>query len=119
MKKYNLLVLILLVSIYGFSQNTHSVSVAINQSEGCIGALALNVHENVKIWPNPAGSTITLELPYPTAEIQIMDAAGKMVISSSWVKAEPAIDISHLPAGLYHINVSHEMGTKKFKIVLK
>lgn len=119
MKKYNLLALILLVSIYGYSQNTHSVGVAINQPEGCISALGLNIHEKVKVWPNPAGSTITLELPYATAEIQIIDATGKMVFSSSWDESKPAIDVSHLPAGLYHINVSHEAGAKKLKIILK
>ena len=65
-----------------------------------------NEHE-LKIYPNPATRTITLKLhdDLASGEMKIMNIAGKLILTSVLKSAEPIIDISGLPKGIYFLEV--------------
>jgi hypothetical protein len=65
-------------------------------------------HENeLKIYPNPASTTITVKLRdgFVKGEMKIMNVAGKPVLTYVLESTEPTIDISGLPKGIYFLEV--------------
>jgi hypothetical protein len=66
----------------------------------------------LRIWPNPAQQTITLDLsdPSPT-EIIIVDQAGATIVSTKTNTQIMQIDVSQWSVGTYTINISQEKQT--------
>ena len=65
-------------------------------------------HENeIKIYPNPAATTITVKLHdgFVKGEMKITNIAGKPVLTSVLESAKSTIDISGLPKGVYFLEV--------------
>lgn len=68
-----------------------------------------------QLYPNPAGKVIHIDLPglLPGAGIEITDVTGKVLMNSIF---RQSIDISTLPAGVYHLRVLNgdKTGVKGF-----
>ena len=61
------------------------------------------MQQNVKVYPNPAGSHVNIGLEGRGA-VDIMDATGK-TISAGEVDLSAALDISDLPSGIYRMRI--------------
>jgi len=75
--------------------------------------------ENFSVYPNPASSIITIESKkYQDLSIRIVDVLGREVIESTKyeVLGIKNIDVSHLPSGMYIIQLQNKTGvvSKKF-----
>jgi len=80
----------------------------------------------LNIYPNPANSTINIELgniPTENLQLKAVDLAGRVVLEKSWNKTNISknlsIDVSHLINGIYQItvNTASERTSKSFIIV--
>ena len=68
-------------------------------------------------YPNPTRGKLNLINPFDYFLIQIYDQKGRLVHSLNLVENQNAIDIGHLPTGMYLINASGSHGNKHFKII--
>ena len=71
----------------------------------------------VKVYPNPTSGKLKIE--NGTSEIEdvaIYDIFGKIQKIENW-KTENTIDISHLPAGVYFVKISTEVGEVTRKVL--
>lgn len=61
----------------------------------------------IALWPNPASNQLTIALPgsTQTADVQIFDGQGRMVINSLVSSTTQAIDITAMEAGVYTVRV--------------
>ncbi len=105
MRKYKLLLLLLLCSLhFVFTQNTRVVE---NSFE-----TATTVHQKIKIFPNPAKNVVNiLNLKNsPKATIKISDLSGNVLINHQWAirKNALSIPIPNLNAGIYLIRIESE-----------
>jgi hypothetical protein len=71
--------------------------------------------------PNPTTGRVTLRRPMETqslATIIIYDLQGRQVHQSEETQPEPELDLSHLPRGLYHVNITtgHQNTTHRLLI---
>jgi hypothetical protein len=78
------------------------------------------------VYPNPGDGRFTLSIPGNTdgeADISVLDGFGKIIHSVRWSVYEGItvneLDLTHLPGGVYHINIrkGDMMQTKKVVIV--
>jgi hypothetical protein len=78
------------------------------------------------VYPNPGDGRFTLSIPGDTdgeADISVLDGFGKLVHTVRWSVYEGItvneLDLTHLPGGVYHINIrkGDMMQTKKVVIV--
>jgi hypothetical protein len=78
------------------------------------------------VYPNPGDGRFTLSIPGDTdgeADISVLDGFGKLIHSVRWSVYEGItvneLDLTHLPGGVYHINIrkGDMMQTKKVVIV--
>jgi photosystem II stability/assembly factor-like uncharacterized protein len=75
--------------------------------------------DNVVLYPNPASSELSIEVPYPIeADIRVFDITGKLVIYQPDVQVveRHSLAISALQTGTYFMRVNSSRGsvTKKF-----
>jgi len=80
--------------------------------------------ELVSVFPNPVNDAFTLSGHAPAnhmVTIKMMETTGKLLLQEQW--QQPAgsfirtVSISHLPAGVYWLQVDDAVKTKKIKIV--
>lgn len=75
-------------------------------------------NNNVKVYPNPATSTITISLnKYSNnASIDIYNTTGQVVYTSAMQSKTQSVDISNLASGMYYLSVSNDntRGLQKF-----
>lgn len=109
----------LLFTIQGFSQNTHAVTVAVNQGEGCPVIDAIETSELFQVFPNPASSSITIQAEIQSANLRLVDIQGKEVRSNKFLKGRLTMDIEGLPKGIYVLFLDHENGSDKIKIKIQ
>ena len=73
----------------------------------------------MKIYPNPAGSWLTIQLSSSaTGQATIYDVIGKTVVQTELQNSRQTIDVSGLPEGLYFVRltVGNKSVTKKIII---
>jgi len=76
--------------------------------------------KEIKIYPNPATTAITIECPgQPAPRLIIYDPAGKMLLERTLNEDRNMIDISELAEGLYLLQLAGEQGTVWQKLVKK
>jgi len=79
--------------------------------------------EMVKILPNPTNGEVTVVIPDGlTAEIQVFDSSGKLVVlykKSNSTSGNFKIDLSDRPTGLYtfYLNVNSQVFSRKVSLV--
>lgn len=79
--------------------------------------LEANLGKLVKIYPNPARSTIRLESKgLQVKEVQVFDALGKLLFHLKETTEE--IDVSRLANGIYILGISTEQGYFKRRLVV-
>lgn len=66
-----------------------------------------------KFYPNPVGNMLLVNIEYP-AQIQILDAAGLIKISTGLNKGINAIDCSNLPKGNYLLKLAPSQSSRGF-----
>lgn len=79
----------------------------------------------IVIFPNPVTGALTIkydisDMEYEMSDIQIFDVMGRTVNLQSEIanrKSEIVIDISHLPSGVYFLNIKTDRGILSRKVV--
>jgi hypothetical protein len=92
----------------------------IMQSVTATNALSLedNTIAKVKLYPNPASNSIQFA-NVQDATIMITDVTGKVVLQSAGVDENSIINVSHLNAGIYLVNIKNELMNETVKFVKK
>ncbi len=88
---------------------------------GTAGVNDLISENNVKIYPNPATSQFTIELPKTMkAEIRVFDITGKLLIfeADALISNKHTVDISTLTTGTYFVRLNSEEGTATKKLLI-
>ena len=78
-----------------------------------------SILNNVKYFPNPATTSVTLQLQEPISEIIIIQSDGKVVKRFENVPAgEMHVDLSGLSEGFYLIRFRKENGVANGKLIV-
>lgn len=87
------------------------------------GTVSTNNFElaNVKVYPNPASDFLQVELPegMENAMIQIVDAAGRVILTHEAKNVENTIAVNNLKAGTYFVNIQNNSQRITRNIVIK
>ena len=78
-------------------------------------ATSETVMENFRLYPNPANSSVTVELPqgFPAGEdchVAVLDAVGHEVMRRQATGGRCQLDVGGLPAGVYFVTFSTHPG---------
>jgi hypothetical protein len=77
------------------------------QATGAGGLNTDNTLEQLlKVYPNPAKEHVIIESPYQLAQVRLTDLTGKVVALYKSVGDKTKIELSHLPAGLYFLELT-------------
>ena len=72
------------------------------------------MNENFSLYPNPAGSSITVTAPAPLSTIVISDLMGRKVLEAANNTCKATISLEHLQPGVYMVKIN---GNKVYKLV--
>ena len=61
---------------------------------------------DVKIYPNPSNSTITISMPILNCSVNLFDATGRIIYSFVNSKLSTEMDISYLANGVYYFEIN-------------
>jgi hypothetical protein len=75
--------------------------------------------ENLRYYPNPVSSTVTILNSEPIEKIAIMNMLGQVIFSKKDANLTVAIDVSSFASGSYFMKVETEFGSKVVKLVKK
>jgi len=70
----------------------------------------------VSIYPNPTSSDVVINFPSNSASIEVMDATGK-VVSTSTITTGGKVTLADFNRGIYYIRLNTENGTSIHKVV--
>lgn len=70
----------------------------------------------VKVYPNPTLDVVTIDFPYNSAVVKVIDAQGKM-ISESVIVSGQDVSLMNCERGLYYFTVTTESGSSIHKVV--
>ena len=77
----------------------------------CTGTSNLEKHNQMRLFPNPSSTTVTVHAT-GLVEIKLLDMAGRFLESTPVTSLmETALDVSHIPAGVYFITGTRKDGT--------
>ena len=112
--------------VIGISVNSFEQSQRFTQMNlACVAHLANlstenvleNVYNNVKIFPNPAKNSLTLQSDDATNEVKILNSLGQIVKEFSF-ESNVTVDIKDLNEGVYFVKIMGENPVTK-KLVIK
>ena len=87
------------------------------------GIYDYNMDNMVNVYPNPASTLITIELPLPKCEIktqlQLFDVTGKKVLTKQINTITTPIDISNYPKGMYFYQLLGEKENYSGKLIIQ
>jgi hypothetical protein len=67
---------------------------------------------NLVIYPNPAHDIITIATSGKHAKaVEVVDMAGRMVVSATMASSKEVVSIAHLPIGIYVVAITFEDGS--------
>ena len=93
--------------------NTQALSIKIENSVGVLE----NEMVSIQLYPNPTNGELRIESgELKIKDVVIYDVFGKIQRIENW-KMEKAIDISHLPAGIYFLRIKTEKGEVMRKVL--
>ncbi len=79
-----------------------------------------NQLENIKVYPNPASSFVTIESANQlNANIMVLDTRGAVVKQFNLTNTSERVDVSDLSSGMYHIRVISSEGLAQYKLVIQ
>ena len=77
-----------------------------------------SINNIINIYPNPSSEKITVELtqPFCQGELTILNLNGRQLNAYQILEPMTAINISHLPAGIYFVRFMSKNETRMFKV---
>lgn len=76
--------------------------------------------ENIKVYPNPAASFVTIENEVQmNTDLQVLDARGAVVKQIKLSNTSERIDVYDLANGIYHIRLVSNEGLAQYKLVIQ
>ena len=74
----------------------------------------------VKVFPNPAGEWVNFKLPGNSGEItlEVFSISGQRVLHTALFAPLEAVQVSHLPAGLYLLKLTNKNGTSSAQRII-
>ena len=79
------------------------------------------VFPDVTVFPNPAQTTLTValgQLPAHPTELVLLNTNGQMVIRKAVNSVKETLDIAHLPAGSYVLQIQNDAGSQTKKVYI-
>lgn len=73
--------------------------------------------QNLKFYPNPVSSTLTISNSFPIQSIEIYNLLGQRLINESHTSSEVNLKVSNLASALYLVKIKSENQTREFKII--
>lgn len=70
------------------------------------------------VYPNPSEEKFTVDIPTETAQLALMDFSGRLIYEQE-VTTQSTIEITHLPAGSYHVTCALPTGNSLHTILIK
>lgn len=83
-----------------------------HQTEIGIVNIADETQGQVKLFPNPANASVTIELVnlnFDNSKIEVYDSSGRIVSQETARFPRTTIDVAHLSNGMYFIRIEKEM----------
>lgn len=74
--------------------------------DGFVGIDPINASNSFVVYPNPAGATLTLDLPNFNGLVRVFDLTGKVVLEETMTNGTKTINTTSLPAGLYQVRIN-------------
>jgi len=73
----------------------------------------------IKLFPNPAGSTISIELAgkIENADLSVMNLTGRVVLTRQITGTKTQLDISSLPGGVYFVRLTGDKTVQVGKFI--
>ncbi|MFT7588317.1 MAG: PKD repeat protein [Limisphaerales bacterium] len=105
-------------NIYGDNSYCEDVEVTSVLS----GLDAISLDRNVKLYPNPASTFVTLdwnEQIYGLLDLQILDVTGRLLTESTKLSSGGQLDISNLNPGMYRVQINTEYATLSRNLVIQ
>jgi poly(3-hydroxybutyrate) depolymerase len=85
-----------------------------------VGVNNILAKTDVKLYPNPAKEMLTIEVNNGSKNvITLMDLSGKTIETIQSNKAFTHLNLSHLQAGIYFVNISNENGSITQKLIVE
>lgn len=78
---------------------------------------AVNSRSSVKVFPNPATSSLTIDCDLTSGDLRIIDISGRMVMNKTYTSSQNQLDISHLNSGMYILRINDISGNYQCKFV--
>jgi hypothetical protein len=105
-----------------------SYAVIVTSAEGCsdqsdceiIDAVGLDQIANIEmsVNPNPTAGELTINMPTElTAQAQVFDAQGKLVIDATNVSNGSVLNLSNMTTGVYMVRISADASVQTFRVV--
>ena len=77
-----------------------------------------NEDKSISVYPNPAYSTLNIQMSYPFAyDLVIRDVCGRDLINQGNIHGDHTISIDRLPAGLYYVTIVSQGFMRTEKVV--
>lgn len=108
----------------GFNANSCYILRVSNNSATRLGNMGASIEESspISAYPNPASNQLNVKISEKMAKdanIRVYDLLGKELINQKAGKTENQLDISGLPAGIYHIVVASGQNQYHIKFTKK
>ena len=90
------------------------------QSYQTVGIDSYHQEMDFKVFPNPASSTITIELPTQPSintSLTISNTNGQQLLTQALTNPQTEIDFSHLPVGIYVVKVWNDSEVMVRKVI--
>ncbi len=95
-----------------------SSSTTVNITVGTLSINSFEVSNNLRIYPNPASSNVTVELKnLNNASLEVIDITGKEVMKQNLNLTSNLVNIEKLPSGMYFFKVNCNQGSATSKVV--
>jgi hypothetical protein len=108
------------ISFYVYDSKDKSRGDTVSFTFSRTTSVANNNFQNIEIYPNPSSSLIHFDVAESNSTIRIMNFAGKILIEETEVNAgQKSLNLSHLPKGLYFVNISGGDRNYQSKIVVQ
>ncbi len=101
---------------YGYWEFNHS-NVGVDQNSISAINESLGVESNYKIFPSPTSNYLNLEGPKEDYSLQILNSQGQLFYEMKNINGNQELDVSHLPHGLYIVNIFYDKYFKTMRFI--
>ena len=77
--------------------------------------------EDLKLWPNPAGSQVNLSLTKPTngGLLSVYNAQGQPILEKRWEGLRTELQVDSWPSGVYWVRLEDDAGVRVKRLVIE